>query len=221
MARGGPFAAPAELAMCLCWGLARILRVSGGNAVQGLLSRDAYVEWSEAELGKQNFLPHLCYADSLSQYKTIPRPTSKHSSYHYSNLSLQSSSVFSLLARLTAHSSWSGHTLLQRSLPFLVPFFLASGLPRYLSISPISNTFVPPMQWSTSYSHLFTGKTHQVTSRPVPSADLAALRLYAYPRASKTGFGATRPCSQDRPLDRGNTRGFNPVAEPAPYASSA
>ena len=27
------FAAPAELAMCLRWGLARVLRVSGGNAV--------------------------------------------------------------------------------------------------------------------------------------------------------------------------------------------
>ena len=128
-------------------------------------------------------------------------------------------------------SSLSSHALqptrhglgipLQRSLPFLAPFFLALGLPRYLSISPISNTFVPPMQWSTSYSHLFTGKTHQATSRPVPSADLAALRLYAYPRASKTGFGATRPCPQDRPLDQGNTRGFNPVTEPAPYASSA
>jgi hypothetical protein len=32
-----------------------------------------------------------------------------------------------------------------------------------------------------------------------------------YPRASKTGFAVTWPCSQNRPLDRGNTRGFNPV----------
>ena len=44
------FAAPAELPMCLRWGLARILCVSGGNAMRGLLSWDAYVEWSEAEL---------------------------------------------------------------------------------------------------------------------------------------------------------------------------
>jgi len=48
------FAAPAELAMCLRWGLARVLRVSGGNAVRGLLSWDMYVEWSEAELGKRH-----------------------------------------------------------------------------------------------------------------------------------------------------------------------
>ena len=49
------FAAPTELAICLCWGLAHILCVSGGNAMQGLLSWDAYVEWSEAKLSKQIF----------------------------------------------------------------------------------------------------------------------------------------------------------------------
>ena len=49
------FAAPVELAMCLRWGLARVLRVSGGNAVRGLLCWDAYVEWSEAELGRRFF----------------------------------------------------------------------------------------------------------------------------------------------------------------------
>jgi Domain of unknown function (DUF1708) len=53
------FAAPAELAMCLRWGLARVLRVSGGNAVRGLLSWDAYVEWSEAELGNRFSSPRL------------------------------------------------------------------------------------------------------------------------------------------------------------------
>jgi len=53
------FAAPAELAMCLRWGLARVLRVSGGNAVRGLLSCDLCVEWSEAELGKPISPPRL------------------------------------------------------------------------------------------------------------------------------------------------------------------
>jgi len=53
-------AAPAELAMCLRWGLARVLRVSGGNAtVRGLLSWDMYVEWSEAELRKRLSPPRL------------------------------------------------------------------------------------------------------------------------------------------------------------------
>jgi hypothetical protein len=67
-------------------------------------------------------------------------------------------------------------TPLQRSLPFLVPFFLASGLPCYLFISPVSDTFVLPTQWGMSCSHLFAGKT-------VRSADLPALRLSVYPRA--------------------------------------
>jgi hypothetical protein len=140
-------------------------------------SWDAYVEWSEAELGKQIFLPRLCNPDSLSQYKTIRRPTLRHSSHHYSNLSLQSSSIFSISSHASQLTRHRLGTPLRRSLPFLVPFFLASGLPRYLSISPISNTFVPPTQWSTSYSHLFAGKTHQVASRPVRSADLVAPRL--------------------------------------------
>jgi hypothetical protein len=46
------FAAPPELAMFLRWGLARVLRVSGGHAARGLISWDMYVDWSEAELGK-------------------------------------------------------------------------------------------------------------------------------------------------------------------------
>ena len=46
------FAAPPELAMFLRWGLARVLRVSSGNAVRGLISWDMYVNWCEAEVGK-------------------------------------------------------------------------------------------------------------------------------------------------------------------------
>jgi hypothetical protein len=127
--------------------------------MQGLLSWDAYVEWNEAKLGKKVFLPCLCNSDSLSQYKTIPRSTLKLSSRHYSNLPLLSSSIF----HLSSHAlQLTGHHLvtpLQHSL-LLVPFFLTSGVPRYLSKSLISNTFMPPMQWSMSYSHLFAGNTH-------------------------------------------------------------
>jgi hypothetical protein len=45
--------------MCLRWGLARILRVSTGNAVRGLISWNAYVEWCEAEVGKRYVLTCL------------------------------------------------------------------------------------------------------------------------------------------------------------------
>jgi len=53
------FAGPTELAMCLRWDLARVLRISGGNVVRGLLSWDMYVGWSEAELGKPLSPPRL------------------------------------------------------------------------------------------------------------------------------------------------------------------
>jgi len=45
--------------MCLRWGLARVLGVSGGNGVRDFLTWDMYVEWSEAELGKRLSLPRL------------------------------------------------------------------------------------------------------------------------------------------------------------------
>ena len=38
--------------MCLRWGLARVLRVSGGRAARGLISWGMYVDWSEADIGK-------------------------------------------------------------------------------------------------------------------------------------------------------------------------
>ena len=47
------FAAPSELAMWLRWGLARVLRVSGANAVHGLISWDMYVEWNESDSYKR------------------------------------------------------------------------------------------------------------------------------------------------------------------------
>ncbi len=45
------FAGPHELGMCLRWGLARLVRIVGGQEVRGMLSFDTYVEWREAEAG--------------------------------------------------------------------------------------------------------------------------------------------------------------------------
>ena len=44
-------AGPQELGMCLRWGLARIVRIVGGQEVRGLLSYDSYVEWAQTEAG--------------------------------------------------------------------------------------------------------------------------------------------------------------------------
>jgi len=48
------FAMPPELTMCLRWGLAHILRVSGCHAVHRFIPWDMYVGWS-SELCKQFF----------------------------------------------------------------------------------------------------------------------------------------------------------------------
>ena len=45
------FAGPHELGMFLRWGLARIVRVVGGQEVRGLLSYENYIEWAEVEAG--------------------------------------------------------------------------------------------------------------------------------------------------------------------------
>ncbi|KAH9987661.1 hypothetical protein BJV74DRAFT_978753 [Russula compacta] len=96
------FAAPAELAMCLRWGLARVMRVYGGNVVRGLISWDMYVEWSEAEVAQDYPATH---------FETLVTPLQQ-------PLPLIIIDVLSLLARLTAHSSSSGHTP-----PTLSPLF--------------------------------------------------------------------------------------------------
>ncbi|KAI0280241.1 hypothetical protein BC826DRAFT_1191647 [Russula brevipes] len=129
------FAAPAELAMCLRWGLARVLRVSDGNAVRGFISWEMYVEWSEAEVVLDYPTTH---------FEALVAPLQQ---------SLQSIiiNVLSLLARLTAHSSSSGHTP-PTSLLFSALSSSALALPPYLSIILISNISVPPMLWSTSFS---------------------------------------------------------------------
>jgi hypothetical protein len=42
-----------ELLMHLCWGLARVLRVSAGNAICSLISWGMYIKWCEAKVSKR------------------------------------------------------------------------------------------------------------------------------------------------------------------------
>jgi len=42
---------PHELGMCIRWGLARVVRVSGGQAVRGLIGWDHYTEFRDSEAG--------------------------------------------------------------------------------------------------------------------------------------------------------------------------
>jgi hypothetical protein len=45
------FAGPHELGMCLRWGLARVVRVSGGLDVRGLIAWDIYLRFRDSEAG--------------------------------------------------------------------------------------------------------------------------------------------------------------------------
>ncbi|KAH9172544.1 hypothetical protein EDB89DRAFT_1851067 [Lactarius sanguifluus] len=127
------FAAPPELAMFLRWGLARILRVSGGHAVRGLISWDMYVDWSEAELAQDYPTTH---------FKALIAQLEQHLQAIIIN-------VLSLLARLTAHSSSSGHTP-----PTLSPLFgpLIFGLgPAAL---PFHHTYLQYLRATNAMEHV-------------------------------------------------------------------
>ena len=47
------YVGPHELAMCLRWGLARVIRSVGGQDVRGLVSWEHYVQFRESEAGEQ------------------------------------------------------------------------------------------------------------------------------------------------------------------------
>ncbi|KAG6836676.1 hypothetical protein H0H93_005094 [Arthromyces matolae] len=96
------FAGPHELGMCLRWGLARAIRSVGGQEVRGLLSWDRYVEFRDSETA-QGYPP--------AHFSTLIEDL---------NPTLQTVliTLLTLLSRLTANSTSSGHTP-----PTLSPLF--------------------------------------------------------------------------------------------------
>ncbi|KIP03300.1 hypothetical protein PHLGIDRAFT_94961 [Phlebiopsis gigantea 11061_1 CR5-6] len=95
-------AGPHELGMCLRWGLARIVRIVGGQEVRGLLSYKTYFEWCQAEAALN--YPPTYFAHFVASLDPL----------------LQSLLVglFELLSKFAAHSASSGHTP-----PTLSPLF--------------------------------------------------------------------------------------------------
>lgn len=49
------FAEPHELGMCLRWGLARVVRIVGGQEIRGLVPWDIYQDFCDTEAGKRFF----------------------------------------------------------------------------------------------------------------------------------------------------------------------
>ncbi|TFK38371.1 hypothetical protein BDQ12DRAFT_683547 [Crucibulum laeve] len=110
------FAGPHELGMCLRWGLARIIRSVAGQDVRGLVSWEHYVEFRDSEAAQHypsnHFATFLSALDPPLQFIIVR--------------------VLSLLARLTANSTTSGHTP-----PTLSPLF---G-PLLFGLGPATLTF--------------------------------------------------------------------------------
>ncbi|KAF9234382.1 hypothetical protein BU15DRAFT_52692 [Melanogaster broomeanus] len=96
------FAGPHELGMCIRWGLARVVRVVGGQAVRGLISWDHYTEFRDTEAALN--YPSSHFATFLPPLPPVLRTILL--------------TLLSLLIRFTAHSASSGHTP-----PTLSPLF--------------------------------------------------------------------------------------------------
>ncbi|KAJ3494973.1 hypothetical protein NLJ89_g10702 [Agrocybe chaxingu] len=105
------FAGPHELGMCLRWGLARVIRSIGGQDVRGLVSWEHYAEFRESEAA--NGYPSTHFATSF-----LPPldPT----------LQAIIIRLLSLLTRLVANSTSSGHTPPTLS-PLFGPLFFGLG----------------------------------------------------------------------------------------------
>ncbi|KAF8646242.1 hypothetical protein AX16_007312 [Volvariella volvacea WC 439] len=127
------FAGPHELGMCLRWGLARAVRWVGGQEVRGLIPWEHYIEFRDTEsaLGYppahfDSFLPRL--APPLRSILVA---------------------VLTLLTRLTANSTTSGHTP-----PTLSPLFgpLLFGLGP--STLPFHYTYIYYLRATNAMEHL-------------------------------------------------------------------
>ncbi|KAI6144186.1 hypothetical protein BKA82DRAFT_4175223 [Pisolithus tinctorius] len=83
-----------ELGMCLRWGLARVVRVTGGQAMRGLISWEHYTEFRDSEAALS--YPHTHFSTFLPQ-----------SPHALRSILL---TLLDLLTRFVAHGSASGHT---------------------------------------------------------------------------------------------------------------
>ncbi|EPQ53330.1 hypothetical protein GLOTRDRAFT_117311 [Gloeophyllum trabeum ATCC 11539] len=104
------FAGPNELGMTLRWGLARLVRIHGGQEVRGLVAYEYYAEWRDAE-ASLNY-PPAHFEAFLSQLTPV--------------LGSLITDLLTLLSRFTAHSSSSGHTPPTLS-PLFGPLFFGLG----------------------------------------------------------------------------------------------
>ncbi|CCM00227.1 uncharacterized protein FIBRA_02255 [Fibroporia radiculosa] len=124
-------AGPHELGMCLRWGLARVVRIMGGQEVRGLVAYESYLEWRDAEAGA------YVVAESLYafRHKFLTATALNYPERHFAALVAPLQPILrsiivgllSLLTRFTAHSASSGHTPPTLS-PLFGPLLFGLGL---------------------------------------------------------------------------------------------
>ncbi|KAI6111844.1 hypothetical protein EDD16DRAFT_1710186 [Pisolithus croceorrhizus] len=127
------FAGAHELGMCLRWGLARVVRVAGGQAMRGLISWEHYTDFrdSEAALG----YPPAHFSTFLPQ-----------SPHALRSILL---TLLDLLTRFVAHSSSSGLTPPTLS-SFFGPLLFGLGPPGL----PFYHTYVQYLYAVTAMEHI-------------------------------------------------------------------
>ncbi|KAF8621948.1 hypothetical protein AX15_007381 [Amanita polypyramis BW_CC] len=176
------FAGLHELGMCLRWGLARVVRVSGGREVHGLIAWDHYVKFRESEAAKryppgyfQTFLEDL--SPTIQSIVTT---------------------VLTLLVRLTANSTSSGHTPPTLS-PLFGPLFFGLG-PASLSFH---HTYLHYLRATNAMEHIILAFIRwQDTPRSGPSRGAsAALGVPARLKDWIKGYPAMLPILNDPKKD--------------------
>ena len=125
---GARFASPAELAMCLCWGLALVCVSLGKVPFDGTLLAMRTSNGVRPGLVSKFLCILPIMLISTFHSWTIRRPTLKHSLHPYCNLSLWSSSILSMSSHVSQPTYHYQDTPLQHSPCFSDPPFLALGL---------------------------------------------------------------------------------------------
>ncbi len=150
------FAGPHELGMLLRWGLGRLVRIVDGQEERGLISWDHYTDFRDSELAA-NFPP--------THFSTFLPPLPAH-------LRSVVITVLSVLTRLTANSSTSGHTPLDAFSVVRAPL-LRSGP---------AGTALPPYLRLLSTRHERHGAHHSLL-HSLPGYSKGELRIHGCPYA--------------------------------------
>ncbi|KAF9495534.1 hypothetical protein BDN71DRAFT_1506671 [Pleurotus eryngii] len=169
------FAGPHDLGMCLRWGLARAMRIQGGQEVRGLLPWDMYRQFKETEAATGYSPSHFSTIldDLIPPLRSVIL------------------TIFSLLTRLTANSASSGHTPPTLSTLFGPLFF---GLGPQLRLQTFQGSYTQYLEAANATEHLIlafirwqdfpTGRPGTATSAVDFGGDLQARDL-----ANNASFG--------------------------------